>query len=101
MASYTTGKVLYEKMLALQEKASANIAASKQALEPKLNAQGITLTEGDTYSSIINDLKKMTTVERNIENGNLDEMTFVDNGLFSTSILPSKFRLKTSFLLIK
>lgn len=89
MASYTTGKVLYEKMLALQEKASANIAASKQALEPKLNAQGLTLTEGDTYSSIINDLKKMTTVERNIENGNLDEMTFVDNGLFSTSILPS------------
>lgn len=89
MARYTTGKGLYEKMLALQEKASANIAASKQALEPKLRAQGLTLTEGDTYSSIINDLKKMTTVERNIENGNLDQMTFVDNGLFSTSILPS------------
>lgn len=89
MASYTTGKELYEKLLALQEKTSENITAAKQALQPRLEAQGLTLTEGNNYSSIINDMKKMITVERNIENGKLDEMTFVENGLFNTSILPS------------
>lgn len=89
MASYTTGKELYEKMLALQEKTSENIAATKQVLKPRLEAQGLTLTEGNNYSSIINDMKKMITVERNIENGKLDQMTFVENGLFNTSILPS------------
>ena len=93
MVNYVKGAELHAKMVELKEKALANINEAKEVLEPKLNAQGLTLTEGDNYSSIISDLKNMISIEKNIINGTLDKMNFVESGLFSINILPSNVEL--------
>lgn len=84
-----SGSEFHEKLLDLQEKTNKVISDSKAILEPMLTAQGATLSDGDDLSSIITDINKLKTIEHHINNGDLEDMTFVEPGLFSRTVLPS------------
>ena len=89
MPTEFSGKQLLASMTQLQEKAASNISDIREVLNPMLSAQGKSLDSEETFSAVLKDINKLTTVEKHINNGSLKDMTFVESGLFTNSIIPS------------
>lgn len=89
MPTEFSGKQLLNSMTKLQEKTLSNISDIREVLSPMLTAQGKSLETDETYAAVVKDIDKLTTVEKHINNGSLKDMTYVESGLFTNSILPS------------